>query len=73
MQFLLEPMSVTLSPYWCSKRFPSPAHQAAFDIPGTLHNFYNPENAIMMEKSGHFPFLEKTELTMEILRKFLNK
>ncbi len=127
----------------------SPEHQSAFDIPGTLHNFYNPENAkkmprtepnlynpdlwyvmagkdadfvvgnemirfdvkaklkalsmpmliiagrfdrnvtpgimiqykklvpqaefIIMEKSGHFPFLEETELTMEILRKFLNR
>lgn len=126
----------------------SPEHQAAFDIPGTLHNFYNPENAkkmprtepnlynpdlwyamagkdadfiisdeltrfnveaklknltipvlviagrfdrnvrpmitvkykklipqaefVMMEKSGHFPFLEETSETMKILRKFLS-
>ncbi len=28
---------------------------------------------IMFEKSGHFPFVEESELTMEILRKFLNK
>lgn len=125
----------------------SPEHQAAFDVPGTLYNFYNPENAkkmprtepnlynpdlwyaiagkdadfvisgelknfnvkaklktlsmpvlvisgrfdrntrpiymvqykhliphaefVMMEKSGHFPFLEQTSETMDIIHNFL--
>jgi proline iminopeptidase len=126
----------------------SPDHQQAFNIPGTLHNFYNPDNRlkmpvaepdlynpdlwyaiagkdadfvvtnelrrfdvkeklksqampvlflagrfdrnvspslttqykrlmpkaefIMLEQSGHFPFLEEPEKTMSIIRRFLS-